>query len=47
MPLFLYQYPMHDVTPKVVAMAVKIVITTWRILLHMLLLLFSLLLIIV
>ena len=27
---------MHDVTPKVVAIAVKMVITTWRILPHML-----------
>ena len=38
---------MHDVTPKVVAMAVKIVITTWRIFPHIVLLLFSLLFIIV
>ena len=38
---------MHDVTPKVVAIAVRMVITTWRILLHMVLLLFSLLFIIV
>ncbi len=39
--LFFFYSPMHEVTPKVVAMAVKIVITTWRIFPHMLLLLFS------
>ena len=32
--LFFYR-PIHDVTPKVVAMAVSTVITMWRILLQM------------
>ena len=36
--------PMHDVTPKVVAMAVSTVMTIWRIFPQMVLLLFSIML---
>ena len=39
-----YQIPMHDVTPKVVAMAVSTVMTIWRIFPQMVLLLFSIML---